>query len=151
MLTEKQVERFWRKVEIRGPNDCWGWKGWIANGYGRFYANGWKRAHRVAYVLTYGPTNLSVLHKPVICHNPACCNPKHLYAGTTSDNARDRTIDGTVNSNNFYRASRRVIRNDGVLFNSIREAARISGCSEVCVGRHCNGLRKTPRFQYFQD
>ena len=39
-------------------------------------------AHRVAYEVYKGAIgkNLQVLHK---CNNPKCCNPEHLYLGTT--------------------------------------------------------------------
>jgi len=43
------------------------------------------RAHRVAFILVNGETNLLVLHR---CNNPACCNPSHLYAGSWSDNTK---------------------------------------------------------------
>ena len=46
-------------------------------------------AHQVAWALTVEPLppKVCVLHK---CNNPGCVNPKHLYIGTHTDNARDR-------------------------------------------------------------
>ena len=36
-LTEEIVKRFWNHVDIRGPDDCWEWKGVRNNGdYGSF-------------------------------------------------------------------------------------------------------------------
>ena len=54
--------------------------------------------HRVAWEVHKGPIpdGLNVLHKPEICHNPACFNVDHLYVGTDADNAADRVLDGTV-------------------------------------------------------
>lgn len=58
-------------------------------GYRKFYVGNkdWL-AHRYAYTMTYGeiPKGFYVLHK---CHVRNCINPKHLYAGTAKDNARD--------------------------------------------------------------
>ena len=82
--------RFWDKVEILGPDDCWNWtavKG--KEGYGHFkYKGRQTQAHRMAWILTNGPIpdNFHVLHH---CDNPPCCNPAHLFLGTQTDNMRD--------------------------------------------------------------
>ena len=98
-------ERFWSKVDIKGEDDCWNW---IANidtpGYGAFKYNKRKMdSNRVAWILTYGeiPDGLWVLHK---CKgNRLCCNPKHLYLGTRSDNMKDAVRDGTASILNCRR------------------------------------------------
>src|SRR5215203_4992149 len=49
-------ERFWSKVDRRGPHDCWPWLGaLLRHGYGqvRFRDRNWVSS-RVAYVLAYG-------------------------------------------------------------------------------------------------
>src|SRR6266487_2334557 len=47
-------ERFWAKVEVRGPDDCWLWKGCFSEGYGQFSVGsarnpGHEQAPRVAW------------------------------------------------------------------------------------------------------
>lgn len=89
-------QRFWDKVDRRGPQDCWEWTAAKdARGYGRV---GSKRprtelAHRVAYRLTKGeiPSGMLVCHS---CDNPPCCNPEHLFVGTDADNNKDMHTKG---------------------------------------------------------
>ena len=87
--------RFWAKVNILGPLDCWEWKGSKdPRGYGTLHI-GHKRCHaqRIAYYLRYNrlsPDKL-VLHS---CDNPPCCNPLHLREGTGKDNGLDMCTRG---------------------------------------------------------
>lgn len=84
-------ERFWPKVDIRGPEECWPWlAAHRADGYGVF---GLTRghlvaAHRFSYTLSFGEIegDLWVLHK---CDNKTCVNPAHLFVGTRQDNVDD--------------------------------------------------------------
>lgn len=89
-------ERFWSKVDKRGPDECWPWGGYKAkSGHGSTSdgCGGSIGAHRLAYILAVGeiPTGLCVCHK---CDNPPCVNPDHLYAGTYKQNTADRKLRG---------------------------------------------------------
>lgn len=102
--TEKNIrQRFWSKVDKRGPDDCWEWQGGLTNpqrgeGYGRFrYLNGQTmHATHVALLLSdiEIPEGMKVLHH---CDNPHCVNPKHLYIGTQQDNIDDMRSRGRDN------------------------------------------------------
>lgn len=89
-------ERFWERVDVQGPDECWEWTaGRIAGGYGRINDLGRPLgAHRVSWEIenqTSVPEGLVVCHR---CDNPPCCNPAHLFVGTTRDNAQDRDRKG---------------------------------------------------------
>jgi hypothetical protein len=99
------VQSVWKKVNRRGPDECWPWLGPLSigkrgGGYGRLDVQNHEGvyAHRVAYIAA-NPDSISldckdgvfVLHK---CDNPACCNPKHLYLGDHAQNMSDKVVRG---------------------------------------------------------
>lgn len=92
-MTPLEIAKFWSKVEIKGPNDCWIWHGRTGHKkYGRFNHTS---AHRTAYLLLVGdvPDGLLMLHN---CDTPLCCNPKHLRPGTHQDNSDDCVSRGRI-------------------------------------------------------
>jgi hypothetical protein len=92
------ADRFWSKVKVGEPGECWEWTASTAKaGYGQFMFKGQPRcAHRVAKILNTGEwpdSSVFACHK---CDNPSCCNPDHLFWGTSGDNARDAAAKGRM-------------------------------------------------------
>lgn len=88
------VERFWAKVDRRGPDECWEWRGHVgSNGYGRTPFKGTpKQSHRIAFEIANGREPYPFgLHS---CDNPICCNPAHIWEGDHADNMRDKAKKG---------------------------------------------------------
>ena len=84
------MKRFWNKVSVSSPQECWNWNGTKnEKGYGLFsFLGKMKGAHRVSWILLNGEIELGkmVLHS---CDNPSCVNPAHLSLGTAKDNTAD--------------------------------------------------------------
>lgn len=94
-------ERFWAKVEIGGPTDCWPWRAATGtHGYGVIGTGdgGTITTHRLAYLITNGSIpDARGSHGGVVmhtCDNRRCCNPAHLVAGSQADNLRDMHTKG---------------------------------------------------------
>jgi DNA-binding XRE family transcriptional regulator len=88
-LTDRDVERFWEKVDT--TQHCWIWTASTVppRGYGKFYAHGSLfLSHRVSWAMAYGepPSDLEVMHKCDVVH---CVRPDHLELGTHQDNVDD--------------------------------------------------------------
>lgn len=85
-------EKFWKKV--KKTKDCWLWTGTIVR-YGNFkFKNKIYSAHRFSWSLYHKrkiPSGMLICHR---CDNPICVNPKHLFIGSSKDNARDMVQKG---------------------------------------------------------
>jgi len=126
-------ERFWEKVDKKGPDDCWEWTaGKLSRGYGRIKINGKEQyAHRVSWELANGPIpdGMCVLHR---CDNPSCVNPAHLFLGTQGDNVYDMHQKGRAPDLRGERNGRARISREDV--HKIREMIS-QGISQTNIAR----------------
>lgn len=92
-------DRFWAKVDRRGPDECWIWTAASSGRPGKKYGRIWagkrsltgrplgSQAHRVAYEMFVGPIpqGLQIDH---LCRTTLCVNPAHLEPVTYEENQR---------------------------------------------------------------
>lgn len=108
-LSEKDIARFWAKVDKNGPiqphmeTQCWIWSGGMNRlGYGKLRVHDkYILTHRIAWTLANGPIpqgtgyhGTCALHR---CDNPACCRADHIFLGTHAENMADREAKGRNN------------------------------------------------------
>jgi hypothetical protein len=91
LTDEAFILRFWSKVDVRGKDECWPWMASLMKrgGYGQIrYGRMTLKAHRTALELSVGALSPDVkaCHR---CDFAPCCNPSHLYPGSTKDNWGD--------------------------------------------------------------
>ena len=97
--TSTVLERFWAKVDVGEPDDCWVWTGGHTHGkwaYGVFHPRHGQtvRAHRLSLEMHLGRPLLPKRFACHTCDNPPCVNPAHLYEGTQLTNTRDAISRG---------------------------------------------------------
>jgi len=104
-------KRFWRNVDKDDEDECWDWNMSLdIGGYGIMtFRRPWEggktssmKAHRYSWLIHNGliPEGILVLHT---CDIPACCNPNHLFLGTTQDNIDDKVRKGNARGNSIPR------------------------------------------------
>jgi hypothetical protein len=145
-------ERFWPKVDIKSPEECWNYMGpYEKHGYGivTLFAKPRVRwlAHRLAWTLSNGEIKdgLDVCHK---CDNPPCCNPNHLFTGTALDNVRDCISKGRARkAQGEKHASAKVTARQVIQIRSMkgtatcREIGKLFGLTKSGVQHIMSGLK----------
>jgi hypothetical protein len=139
------VERFWKRVDARGDDECWDWIGATdTSGYGMVRVPGPRtsnkrvRSSRFAWEIANGPIpdGLHVLHS---CDNTRCCNIRHLRLGTAADNTRDKMERGR-----HHQANRTACANG----HTYTEATTYIRQGKYGPQRHCRPCRREAKARY---
>lgn len=147
-MYSNDIDAFWSKVN-KSADGCWTWVGGDRHvaGYGllRRGCVGEHRAHRISWVLHYGPipNGLYVCHH---CDNRPCVRPDHLFVGTATDNMQDMIRKGRsaaqVNPDHYAKGEEKIHKlttaqvADIRMSSSSRTALSVRyGVSVSCIGK----------------
>jgi hypothetical protein len=142
------VDRFWSKVKVGGPHECWLWTGSrIPSWHGQMYLNGRPQyVHRISWEWAHGPIadGMQVLHR---CDVPICVNPAHLFLGDQVANLKDAAAKGRfhVPRPRSQKLSPEQLKDIDALLDAGELQVRIAeryGVSESWVSQYAKGLRR---------
>jgi hypothetical protein len=86
------IEQLYANIDTSGgPDACWPWLGaGDKDGYGQTRWNmATRRVARIVWEHAHGEPLPEGLYACHTCDNPPCCNPAHLFLGSSSDNQYD--------------------------------------------------------------
>ena len=99
-ITNKDLARFWSKVDDSDTYGCWNWTACTnTSGYGQFgLGTSMVPAHRFAWVVSQTLDPVQDPYKDIChsCDNHRCCNPIHLRQDTKSSNTKDKRKNKNV-------------------------------------------------------
>lgn len=104
--SKEAAEKIEERCEKITDTGCWIWMLGTVNGYGKLKWGGTMvRVNRLSYKAFVGPIpdGLLVCHR---CDIPECCNPHHLFLGTSLDNAQDKVKKGRLYTGEPQRGER---------------------------------------------
>jgi hypothetical protein len=91
------VDNLLARLDQSGGEDaCWPWlkrDGTLGKGYFRVGIPGTRRTQIANRIIMAAPDGVEVCHT---CDNPPCCNPRHLFLGSQSDNMKDAATKGRL-------------------------------------------------------
>lgn len=146
-------ERFWAKVDRRGPAECWIWlaaRTGTGGRYGSFNADGRRKgkrttvlAHVFAYELLIGPVpsghDLHHLIEEGACSSTLCVNPAHLEPVTRREHVR-RGVRGFAAIN---AAKERCIRGHVLIGENVYQTSTGGRGCEQCRSEYRASKRRT--------
>lgn len=141
-------QRYREKVEQRGADECWPWRGAYATiDRGAFRWKGKTRiATRVGWEIAHGepPGEMHVCHT---CDNGWCHNPRHWFLGTHQENMADAKEKGRRLGRGVATTPEIDAQIDEALASSESHLsiARRLGVGRDLVDRHARGLRNFKR------
>lgn len=133
LIPDSVQQRFWAKVDVRGPDECWPWTAaGNQKGYGFFsYKCRNVVASRFCLIIEGRMPSHGEMFALHSCDNPSCVNPAHLRWGTASDNMQDKILRGRQPPRQFKSHCRNghLLEGRNLLFKKTGERTGCRTCS----------------------
>jgi len=135
-LTESELARFWKNVNI--SDDCWEWGSTERLGYRQMRVSGKHLyVHRISFFLYHGYIDESLMVRHT-CDNPRCVKPAHLVQGSAKLNSDDK-MERNRHNYKFSNEEVEEMRKLPMTPTVCRELAESTGSSVSAIRRMLNG------------